>query len=186
MCKRKKKEQKDNKPKISNRTSNLLNMVNNIPETEISEATREYIKNRLIEQRDWYAKSSRRAKKQYQRWMLVSLILSALIPVLALVADLSLCIQLVIAALSSSISFINAYLLLQNSKGQWISYRSTSEKLGQILHLYLTKAGPFSDPTLDDSVNDDPVKRRDHRLVMICEDIMTEEGRDWFETMDKL
>lgn len=155
------------------RDAELLALIEKVP----SEKAKDYIKVRLLPQRNWYAKKSREAKQQYHAWMLASIILSALIPVFTLIADTCIAVRLLITALSSGVAFINSYLLLKNAKGQWATYRSTGELLLRTLYLYLTSTGSFANCSTQDE--------QDKLLFQVCEDILAKESADWLTNMEQ-
>lgn len=128
-----------------------------------------YVKYRIMDQIDWYNSKACRSQKLFKSWMITSVILSAIIPVLTLFAE---CIvaKILIAIFSSAITAISAVISLYHWRELWVQYRSNCELLQSILHCYFTRAGEFH------GLHDDEAFQR---LVDRCEEYMTKEFRSW-------
>lgn len=131
-----------------------------------------YIENRVLDQIDWYNGKSAQNQVRFKRLMLLSIILSAFIPILTLLSDIpcSILIKLLITSISSAVTAISAIISLYHFQELWVQYRSNCEILQSILHRYLTKTGEFRNSTEDDALN---------LLVMSCEEYMTKEFQTW-------
>ena len=133
--------------------------------------TRAYVERRLINQSDWYAGKSRKAKKVFFKCSLAVLILNGLVTVLTVVADVSVWIQLLIALCSASSVVINGYLMLDGTQRQWISYRDNREMLISLLEQYRMQIGIFEGITDEEG--------RDKLLEKSCEKLLTSEVESW-------
>lgn len=131
-----------------------------------------YIQNRVLDQIDWYSHKASKNQTLFKRWMVLSIILSGLIPVLTLLSDTSypLLIKLLITLISSSVTAISAFLSLYHFQDLWVQYRANCEILQSLLHRYLTHTGEFN-VTSEDKAFD--------ILVMSCEEYMTKEFQTW-------
>lgn len=131
-----------------------------------------YIENRVLDQIDWYNAKAGKNQTFFKRWMVASIILSALIPVLTLLSDIpcSFLIKILITAASSSVTAISAILSLYHFQELWVQYRANCEILQSTLHRYLTHTGEFKDRSEEDALN---------LLVMSCEEYMTKEFQTW-------
>ncbi len=135
-----------------------------------SETTRDYIENRVVPEMGRYGKMSGECKKVYFRCMTASIVLGALIPVVSVFSDGALWLRVLTALLGTSITGINAYLALQNSKELWQSYRNIREELLRTLYFYFNGADIFREGSQES---------RDARLVDACEAAMAGEGSAW-------
>ena len=133
--------------------------------------TRAYVERRLIEQSEWYAKKSRDAKKVFMHCSLAVLILNGLVTVLSVVVDKCIWFQVFIALFGAAGVVINGYLMLANTKGQWIGYRDNRENLISLLEQYRMGIGLFANMTDE--------KAKDTLLVKTCETILTSEVKSW-------
>lgn len=136
-----------------------------------NEKTQRYIQERVISQMDWYRKKSSKCKNSYQFLSTISIILTGIIPVISILADGSLMIKILIAALGASVTSIGAYLNLHSYKNTWEIYRSNRENLLSILYLYFNQAGIFGKELSQDD--------RDTMLIETCEKYFQQEVTDW-------
>ncbi len=136
-----------------------------------SEKTKHYINTRIIPQMQFYSSRSRKCKKQYKSWMILSIILGALIPVASVLADGGIIMKVTIAVLGAAVTAINTYLGLEKSKDLWYSYRHSREILISILYCYLNNAGMFA--------HLDSQESKDALLIETCEKEMTKETGNW-------
>ncbi len=137
--------------------------------------TKDYIQNRIIPEMDYYSKRSREYQKTYQRWMTVSIALSALIPVLSILIEENGVIKITIALCGAAVTGLNAYLSLKSYKDLWLRYRTTRETLLSALYCYFNNARMFEK-------ENDP-RQKDILLVNLCEDILNDENGGWREIM---
>lgn len=136
-----------------------------------SDKTRHYIVNRLMPQMSYYRNASGKCKKRYLRWMIAAIIVGAVIPVLSVIADGSIFMKLVLSALGSAVTAINAYLALENAKDLWHNYRQEREILLSTLYCYLNNAGMFA--------HLESQELKDALLIETCEKEMTKEVGNW-------
>ena len=141
-----------------------------------NENTRNYIEFRIIPQIEYYSKSSRNNKKKYLRCKTVIIVFAGLIPIATLFSEYGVLAKVIIAALSTTVSVITAYLELRNYHVLWMSYRTKREQLLTVLMYYFTNAGIFA--TISDQ------KQKDALLVNICEQYMSEEHLFWKGLVD--
>lgn len=131
-----------------------------------------YIKHRLIDQIIWYDENASKKQKKYKCLMIISIISTAIIPVLSLFTTYKYGIipTLIIAILSGMSSVLLSILNLCEYQKLWTQYRSTCEILKSILHRYLTGMSEFA--------NIDKKERFD-LLVSSCEEYMIKEYETW-------
>ena len=80
----------------------------NLAEQIRNENTRNYVFDRLMPQMEWYSGKGKECKKKYYRWMGVSILLGALIPVVSVFADGAVWVKALLAALGSAVTACNA------------------------------------------------------------------------------
>lgn len=136
-----------------------------------NEHTKDYIRNRVVPQMKWYSKKSAECKRNYQRAMVGTIVLGALIPVVSVIADGEIWTKVVLAALGAGVTAINAYIALHKFEQLWLSYRSTREGLLRILYYYFNNAGVFRSPQTQEE--------RDLLLINTCEDMLSSENNIW-------
>ena len=119
----------------------------------------------------YYSNTSRKYKKRYTRWMIAAIILGAMIPVLSVLTDGTAWMRVILSALGSAVTAINAYLALENSKDLWRSYRQEREILLSTLYCYFNNAGLFTHLNSQEE--------KDTLLIEICEKEMTKEVGNW-------
>ncbi|MCM1083196.1 MAG: DUF4231 domain-containing protein [Clostridium sp.] len=124
------------------------------------ENMKNYIKYRIVKQIDWFEVKGRFCKNKYQRFMLASIIISSIIPILSIFADGSVLMKTVIAILGSLVSVIGSYITLQNYKELWIKYVSEKSILQNMLYMYFNCRGEFD-------IADE--KERNGKLIDTCE-----------------
>ena len=138
--------------------------------------TKDYVKNRLLEQMNWYRKKSGECKKQYHRLMSASIVLGALIPVTSLFLGEPSVAQVLIAVFGVAVTALNAYISLNNSKDLWVTYRNTREILLRTLYFYFNNAEKFSKGTQEE---------KNALLIEVCEGEMARENGTWRSMMEK-
>lgn len=157
----------------SARTTALNDLVSQVH----SEKTKNYIANRLMPQMEWYSCKSRKCKKQYYFWTTVTILLSALIPVVSIFADRGDGMKALLVVLGSNVTACNTYLALHNFKDLWLTYRKLREKLLRVLYCYFNNVGVFSQNIAQDA--------KDVLLVDICEEKMSSENKEWVAFVEK-
>lgn len=139
-----------------------------------SPRTKKYVTHRLKPQMDWYSKKSRENKELYIYWTSITIILSALIPLLSVSAireqNVLQYLPVWTAILGSMVTTINAFLALHNYKELWLTYRSVRESLLRTLYFYLTDTEMFKNKSQP---------QQDALLVEICEMEMARENGAW-------
>lgn len=129
-----------------------------------------YLKNRLEYQISWYNNKSIKYKKIYYIYQSLSIISSALIPVLASITNRFQCTIYMISVLGALTVIIQSILSLTKTKDNWISYRFTSEDLRKEEIEYKNHCGKY--------INNNP-KKNFKKLVETCENIMNNEHNRW-------
>ena len=140
-----------------------------------SETTKHYIVTRLLPQMTYYSNTSKKHKKRYTRWMIMAIILGAMIPILSVLTDGTTQMKVILSALGSAVTAINAYLALENSKDLWRSYRQEREILLSTLYCYFNNASLFAHLNSQEE--------KDILLIEICEKEMTKEIRNWADSL---
>ena len=137
---------------ISKRDKHLLFYVRKVHNPD----TQQYIIARIMSEMSYYSKQSAAHKKQYYLFSTISIVLGALIPVASIFTGGPLCMKVVIAALGSSVTAINAYLSLRNSRDIWVVYRKTMTQ-----------------------------EEKDKLLIETCEAMLNKEHSESLETQNK-
>ena len=141
------------------------------------ENTKNYITNRILPQMKWYSSKSSENKRKYHLGITISILLSAMIPVVSVFADGAIWVKVLIAALGAAVTACNSYISLHNFKDLWLTYRNTREVLLRILYNYFNNAGVFSQSNAQ--------KEKDILLVNLCEEELSHETGGWFYLMKK-
>ncbi len=126
----------------------LKQRVMRIEDTE----TRDYLLNRVLPQMEWYKARADKNRDMYCYCVGTGIAASAMIPVLAVIAD-TLPVKTAIAALGTFVMAINAYVNMHDFHGLWVKYQSARETLLRTLHCYFTNAGVFSDEASQEEKN---------------------------------
>lgn len=129
----------------------------------------DYLTERIDDQINWYSKKSGFNKKRYQFLKALIVIISASIPVLAiLITENDNSLKVAVGIAGVLIVVLEGILSLYNYKDIWLKYRMTAEILNREKLLYLTNSGPYkSNKTLQS-------------FVERAEMIMSEENKAWF------
>jgi hypothetical protein len=96
---------------------------------------------RLEDQIGWYDRKSMDAQRSYKRLKVVQLVGAAAVPVAAAAEAAA----WGIAALGGLVLVLEGLQQLGQYQANWIGYRATCESLKHEKHLYLARAGPYSD-----------------------------------------
>ena len=129
---------------------------------------KEYIKERLDPQIEWYSKKSKHCQKLYKTIQIIEIILAATIPLLSGYSDILL-ISIIIGILGIIITILESIAKLNKYHEYWIQYRSTCEILKYQKHIYLTSSAPYNKE--DESV--------DNLFVRNIEQIISSEKNQW-------
>ena len=131
-----------------------------------------YIKNRVINEIQWYSKKSSGNQKWYKRFMIMSLILSSAIPLVTVLSEelSTLHFKVIISVLGTGVTAISTIIALYSFKELWIQYRYNSEVLKSQLHCYFTRSGEYKDLEDNEAFN---------KLVEECEKQINDENSKW-------
>lgn len=136
-----------------------------------------YIEQRMIGQMLWYDKKSTKYQSQYKKLTIISMILSAIIPVIILFNTNKYFIaKLIVSLASSAVTIITGILSLYKSKDLWLEYRNSCELLKSLLHKYFTNTDMFCD------LNDND---KNKLLISNAENLMTHEIKNWIDANNK-
>ena len=138
----------------------------------------EYLDDRIQDQIDWYSKKSGAAKRWYQRLKALVIIISACIPVIAIViSDEGNMAKIIVGIFGVLIVVLEGMLSHYKFKDIWLEYRMTSELLNREKLFYLTNSGPYKK------------NKSFQALVERAEAIMGAENQSWLtnqrETTDE-
>lgn len=137
---------------------------------------KEYIKNRLEDQIDWYDKKSSKSQKNFKRLQLILILSAAAIPLLSGYlgqVGTSDYLPYIIGTLGFLVAIITAILSLYKFQENWTAYRTTCESLQHEKYLYLTKTNPYNG------------KNAFNLLVQRVEMLISKENSSWAEIMKK-
>jgi len=105
---------------------------------------KDYLKNRLDNQIDWYDNKSVWNQKWFKRLQVIAIIGAATIPFLTgYIGEETQWIKITIGALGLVVAAITAILSLYQFQENWIEYRTTCESLKHEKYTYLTKTAPY-------------------------------------------
>jgi hypothetical protein len=130
-----------------------------------------YIAGRVLEQITWFDSKSMSKQRLYKATMIISVIMSSLIPVITLLSDIpgNLLYKVIITALGSGVTALSAVGALCKFKELWIQYRMQCEMLRCILHRFFAECSEFGGSSPSPYT----------RLVDKCEDYMKKETESW-------
>ncbi len=124
-----------------------------------------YLKDRYEDQLRWYSKKSSGCKKWY-RWLQgIIFVLSAFLPVIAIVKPGH---PWVIAVVASCLAALTAILKSFNFQEDWISYRATAENLKREKYYYDAKVGDYG-----------TAKNSEQIFVEKVEGLISKENTSW-------
>lgn len=141
--------------------------------SEIDDIKKEvYIKTRVIDQIAWYDKKAADKQKRYKMYSIISITLTAIIPVISIYTGFKYGIvaSTLIALFGAIATIISAAINLCEYQKLWIEYRSNCEILKSLLHKYFTGVGVFSDLNEEERFN---------MLVEMTEDYLIMEFKSW-------
>ncbi len=135
---------------------------------EIKITSEDYLKNRLDEQIEWYGKKSVWNQKCFKRLRLVEIVAAAMIPFLtAYISDDGDWLKWVVGGLGLIIAVFSGIAGLYKFQENWLTYRSSAERLIQERYLFSTGAEPYD--------GDNPFKL----LVKRVEATLAHENKQW-------
>lgn len=130
---------------------------------------KEYIRERLDPQIEWYDKKSMKAQKYYKATQIIEIILASAIPLLTGYSKYSSWLPVIIGIFGALIAIIESVTKLYKFHENWIQYRSTCELLKYQKYLYITKSSPYN--TEEESVENIFIKN--------VENIISSENNQW-------
>ncbi|MBK8556796.1 MAG: DUF4231 domain-containing protein [Lewinellaceae bacterium] len=129
----------------------------------------EYLKNRVVNQIEWYDRKSGILKRRYRRMKVITICLGVLIPVMIVLNDLLAGMGSYIAAVfGAAISAMEGISGMLKDKDTFLSYRATSESLLREQMMYTTLSGPYQQK-----------ESAFQNFVSNCEQIMGGENGMW-------
>jgi hypothetical protein len=104
---------------------------------------KDYFKERLDQQIEWYDKKSQNHQKNYKWAKRIEFVLAALIPLLSGFSKDTSFISISVGILGAAIAVIEGLMSLSKHHENWIEYRSICETLKQEKYTYLTRTGVY-------------------------------------------
>ncbi len=134
----------------------------------------DYLSQRIDDQINWYSKKSSFNKNRYQLIKALVIIISASIPVLAILITFNdEILKMTVGIAGVLIVVLEGMLSLYKYKDIWLEYRMTSELLNREKLLYLTGAGPYK------------TDKNFQAFVERTETIMSTENQSWLANQVK-
>lgn len=130
---------------------------------------KEYLKERVDDQINWYDQKSKSAQKCYKRLQIAEIILASLIPLLSGYMPSYKWIAFIVGLFGAIIAVIESITKLNKYHENWIQYRSTCEMLRYQKHLYLTGSAPYNNQN----------ETIDNIFVRNIESIISSENNQW-------
>ena len=130
---------------------------------------KEYLKERVDDQINWYDQKSKSAQKWYKRLQIAEIILASLIPLLSGYMPSYKWIAFIVGLFGAIIAVIESITKLNKYIENWIQYRSTCEMLRYQKHLYLTGSAPYNNQN----------ETIDNIFVRNIESIISSENNQW-------
>lgn len=137
--------------------------------TQISE--REYLRERLEDQINWYSGKSTRCQNRHKALRVTEVVAAALIPFLSGMGTAVLYGPWLIGLLGVLIAIAAAASGIFKFHENWIQYRATSEQLKHEKFLFLARAAPYTD------------KDAFQVLVGRIEGLISKENSTWTQTV---
>ncbi len=132
---------------------------------------KKYILNRVINQINWYDKKSIHFQRQFKWMSVLSIILSASIPIFTTVnLEKHFIIKIIVVIISALVTIITSILSLCKYRELWVEYRNCCETLKSLLYKFFNNSDPFS--SKDDNT-------RNSLLILSCETILNSEVNKW-------
>lgn len=105
---------------------------------------KDYIRDRVDDQIDWYDKKSKKAQNWYKGIQIVEIISAAAIPIIVPYVSTGNWASLVTAILGALIAVLESFCRLYKFHENWIQYRTTAELLKYHKYLYQTNSAPYN------------------------------------------
>lgn len=134
---------------------------------------KEYIEQRLDNQKDWYSKNSKKNKQAHKRLQIIQILSAASIPFLASVIIDESTLKITVGALGVMIAVITGVTAVYKFEEKWVKYRTTTESLKHEKFLYETRVEPY------DGAEPFPI------LVQRIEALISQENRNWSQHINK-
>lgn len=128
---------------------------------------KDYIKNRVDSQIDWFDTKSTLNQKRYKLLKLLELLCAVSIPILLNYFTYFKCLNLLVSLISTAIVVIAGLFGIYKFEEGWIQYRTTCELLKREKHLFLTRTAHYN------------IKEPFPLFVIRIEDILSAENRSW-------
>ncbi len=167
-----------NQPQLSN-DNYIVKEFEKYDKSELSEATKIYIYERLISQIIWYDDKSIVKQNKYKILTIISIIATSVIPILTLLTTYKygLVANIIISILSGISAVVLAISNLCQYQKLWIEYRSNCEILKSTLHRFFNHVGEFKSLEYDEAVEN---------LIFVSEEYLTKEYKTWTEAYKNL
>jgi Protein of unknown function (DUF4231) len=134
-----------------------------------------YKQERLEKQIDWHSKKARENKLRFRLYQIITLIASAIIPIINLVniskSDTDYQIRIVSSIISATIVVVTGLTQLEKYQENWILYRTSAELLKKEKYFFENNTGEYSN--LDE-------KEKNKLLVESVESIVSAETSKYF------
>jgi hypothetical protein len=127
-----------------------------LPPRDLGSMTpREYIAERLNESIDWYDKNSSKLKSRFLNMRAITVISSALVPVLINlnleILDFRMDFKIITTILSLLVVVLVSFESVYHYSAQWTNYRSTEQFLRKEYFLFTTREGEYAEVGVDDA-----------------------------------
>jgi len=109
----------------------------------------DYLKNRYIDQMNYYDAAAKRNQNRYKQFQWTLIILSAVTPILAALIQRWPDLQLFVVVISAIVAILTAGLKTFQYQELWVTYRTTMEQLRPEYHYYSFGVGPYADDKID-------------------------------------
>jgi len=134
---------------------------------------KQYIEQRLDNQKNWYSKNSQKNQSWYKRLQIMLIVSAASIPFLAGVISDQKILNIINGALGVLIVVISGIIALNKFDEKWIKYRNTAESLKHEKYLYQTQVDPYDGAEAFSL------------LVKRVETLISQENSDWSQYITK-
>lgn len=113
--------------------------------SRLDESTEVYIKERVDDQIQWYDEKSISMQKKYKIFKSVTILSSAIIPIISLTNTNSINTNLIVSLLAAIIAISEGVISLSNYGDNWTRYRSICETLKSEKYMFLNHSGVYSE-----------------------------------------
>lgn len=130
----------------------------------------DYITERYKKQMEYYSSKSKSYQKKYHFWSVMSIVCSALVPVVTLGTDLCFIFKLLVALLGSVSTICSSILLHFRYQELWLRYRNTYSELEAEHEQYSTRIGSYKSLDAETAIT---------LFAESCEKIIAQERASW-------